>query len=566
MRSDSEESEVPEEGVPRVVPVDVGAPRRGQMHGVAAPWQEYSAMGKGDSIYNDGIDYEAMASDPSELFETQILQEVGIKPLPSKEVQTMRGRIKESWIREVLSHPPQVQRPKRNNYLDYTQRRPAAILEAWMRNAGRTQLDIEAPRIFLSGTAGSGKTSSIENALVPVCDRKWRDDEYPPFATCAWTGVASVNVGLGARTMSSLLKMHGGGVPTGSAFAELVERFRNLEVLVIDEVGAVEADHIDLCSDICDDVMRAVLGKSPDFEFKGGFGGLAVIAAGDFAQLAPVNPKTYVLADDAVLSTRGLSGKRRFMSFQHVIKLKVRSLGALGEQRCVLRLCVPARMRCCASAGEGRVPVPCAQVSPTAAHGEGGRVRGCMRLGRELLRCCVFFRVGCVVGKKGRVGRSASSFCAQVRARDGALTGEDYKLMASMKWTQLTSEEKKEYLGDDCLWLAAENNCVDNRNAEQLGMTAAKNKRAVYEIRARYPKAAAYGKPARCFRTHVRNKLRQERALCVTRILLLLVRQFEEMVWRAVDAWCDAWWGDGGVRACRFDEGGHGDVRGEQYV
>ena len=98
------------------------------------------------------------------------------------------------------------------------------------------------------------------------------------------------------------------------------------------------------------------------------------------------------------------------------------------------------------------------------------------------------------------------------------MTGEDYKLMASMKWTQLTSEEKKEYLGDDCLWLAAENNCVDNRNAEQLGMTASANKRAVYEIRARYPKAAGYGRPAKCFRTHVRNKLRRERALCVTRI------------------------------------------------
>ena len=135
----------------------------------------------------------------------------------------------------------------------------------------------------------------------------------------------------GGVARAGLLKMQSGGIPMGPAFNELVERFRFVQVFVVDEVGACEADHIELASNILDHVMRAVHGLPQNHVFEHGFGNLACIFAGDFAQLPPVLRSRYLLATAEKLTTRGLAGARRFRQFD-CIKLKVRYRQKLGSE------------------------------------------------------------------------------------------------------------------------------------------------------------------------------------------------------------------------------------------
>ena len=315
--------------------------------GLGDPSHEQSALHR--EIFEDGLDWDAMLGDPAELAENKVLKLLGrtVVPLADAPAELWKdAELTRATIMSVLAEGPRAHPQKKQVQLDWSQRRPRAILRQWMEKGGRDQT-VRPPRILLIGTAGSGKTSSIEAALEPVVEhaKTTPGSTSLPYAACAWNGVAAVNMGLGARTMSGLLGLSGGKVPEGAQFAALVQRFMGVHVLVIDEIGNVESDALALSSDVLDSVMRVVLQLPPCHQFNGGFGGLAVVLSGDLAQLPPVRRSGYLLADPELVGARRRRGVLLFHEFTDVVKLKRRYRQRMQSGREIQYAEMTVRMR-----------------------------------------------------------------------------------------------------------------------------------------------------------------------------------------------------------------------------
>lgn len=126
--------------------------------------------------------------------------------------------------------------------------------------------------IFLTGDAGSGKTYLI---------RKYISESTTPIGVTASTGVAATL--LGGTTVHSFFGIGKGGV---KAYDEALKnrraklRIRSCNTLVIDEISMLGKSILELI----DRVARTVR-ENPDSPF----GGIRVIAVGDFNQLCPVD-------------------------------------------------------------------------------------------------------------------------------------------------------------------------------------------------------------------------------------------------------------------------------------
>jgi hypothetical protein len=131
--------------------------------------------------------------------------------------------------------------------------------------------------VFLTGKAGTGKTTFLKH-VKSVCNKN--------LAVVAPTGVAAINAG--GTTIHSFFQLPFGPFnynETASFFAKLKinnERrqvFRQLELLIIDEISMVRSDLLDAI----DVVLR-------HFRFRHSepFGGVQVLMIGDMYQLSPV--------------------------------------------------------------------------------------------------------------------------------------------------------------------------------------------------------------------------------------------------------------------------------------
>ncbi|MGI6524848.1 MAG: ATP-dependent DNA helicase [Bdellovibrionota bacterium] len=129
-------------------------------------------------------------------------------------------------------------------------------------------LDLGSPFIFLTGRAGTGKSTCIEY-IKQVCNKH--------FAVLAPTGLAALNVG--GQTIHSFFKLP--AVPPDisslrrSRDRKLLEK---LELLIIDEISMVRADLLDLVNE----ALKINRGKREPF------GGVQVLVVGDLFQLPPV--------------------------------------------------------------------------------------------------------------------------------------------------------------------------------------------------------------------------------------------------------------------------------------
>ena len=157
---------------------------------------------------------------------------------------------------------------------------------------------------------------------------------FDSVLTLAFSGVAASNLGDGASTIDSVFHTNSDNAKedlSGDALDRLLEKLRHVKLLVLDEISTVGAAQFEIISRRLDQVGKALwrerTGQAPPDDLQG-FGGIAVVCMGDFAQLPPVL-STLLLAGGRLqdagnsgLRTVALSGQRRFQNFVNVIRLR----------------------------------------------------------------------------------------------------------------------------------------------------------------------------------------------------------------------------------------------------
>ncbi len=142
----------------------------------------------------------------------------------------------------------------------------------------------QGKNVLLHGPGGTGKSYSIRK-LISLLKKKNKK-----FACTASTGIAALNLsendeGIKAKTLHSWA---GVGLASGNAQQlvgrirsrpEAVNRWKNTDILIIDEIGMIGEEFFCKLEEIAL-LMRGIT--------RGCFGGMIVVASGDFYQLPPV--------------------------------------------------------------------------------------------------------------------------------------------------------------------------------------------------------------------------------------------------------------------------------------
>jgi len=165
--------------------------------------------------------------------------------------------------------------------------------------------------VFITGPAGTGKSHLLRALVAEARTRNVR------VAVCSSTGRSAVELGLGATTLHNFLALGDKGHRGVSAYVRQLERptheahrdrIRNLDMLVLDEISMVAADFLTMAEAI----IGAVRGRADE-----PYGGLQIVASGDFAQLRPVPPPgkrnragTYIPAPEPRLAFHAVRGWR----------------------------------------------------------------------------------------------------------------------------------------------------------------------------------------------------------------------------------------------------------------
>lgn len=130
-----------------------------------------------------------------------------------------------------------------------------------------------SPVFFLTGKAGSGKTTLIKSMIAS-------DPLYGMLA--ATTGKAAVNLGEGVTTMHSLLKFHDISriKPPYNKMLGVLKgiRSKGFRWLIIDEVSMMKLQELDAILGCIDEANKVYKNRPP----------LGLMLVGDFAQLPPI--------------------------------------------------------------------------------------------------------------------------------------------------------------------------------------------------------------------------------------------------------------------------------------
>ena len=129
--------------------------------------------------------------------------------------------------------------------------------------------DSEQQFIFLTGAAGTGKTTLLERVKNQLSLKKM---------VVAPTGIAALNIG--GTTINSAFRIGFETIPliTKSKDPRFGKLLRKLELLIIDEVSMVRAPMLDAISQSLQIHRNS---EEP-------FGGIHVLACGDLFQLPPI--------------------------------------------------------------------------------------------------------------------------------------------------------------------------------------------------------------------------------------------------------------------------------------
>ena len=191
-------------------------------------------------------------------------------------------------------------------------------------------------RLLLLGTAGTGKTHT---AKAFIAKARHTFGRFESVLTLAFSGVAAANLGDGASTIDSIFHTNADDAKSdlsGEKLDDLVNKLRHVQLLVIDEISTVGAAQFEIMSRRLEQVGKTLwrdrTGQVPEDgwweEHLSGFGGIGVVCMGDFAQLPPVLstmllPRAPIVdAKNSGLRNLALSGQKRFLSFEDVIRLR----------------------------------------------------------------------------------------------------------------------------------------------------------------------------------------------------------------------------------------------------
>mmetsp|Transcript_2828 Transcript_2828/g.3755 ORF Transcript_2828/g.3755 Transcript_2828/m.3755 type:complete len:715 (+) Transcript_2828:105-2249(+) len=168
--------------------------------------------------------------------------------------------------------------------------RPARIdpatLTSEQRRAAEIPLGIEDRNVFITGSAGTGKSYLLKYLLEEIKQKMNSEGNPKRVGVCAPTGVAAIivggntlhsffGIGLGTGSISSLLKK----VSKNKAAKKRIDE---TDVLIIDECSMLSSDLLEKL-----DAISRESRKDGSFREEP-FGGMQIIAFGDFYQLPPV--------------------------------------------------------------------------------------------------------------------------------------------------------------------------------------------------------------------------------------------------------------------------------------
>jgi ATP-dependent exoDNAse (exonuclease V) alpha subunit len=173
-----------------------------------------------------------------------------------------------------------------------------------MTQANALGLMLDGGNVFLTGPPGSGKSYVIEQFVSIMKNRS------KTVVLTATTGIAAslfsgvtihswMGLGVGDMSQKQLL----GDILNNHI---LIQRFRSVDILIIDEISMLDGESLDL--------INLILKKARSSELV--FGGIQVIFAGDFFQLPPVSKEKINYAFNS-RSWSELSFKICYLTVQH---------------------------------------------------------------------------------------------------------------------------------------------------------------------------------------------------------------------------------------------------------
>ncbi|GFH45395.1 hypothetical protein CTEN210_01869 [Chaetoceros tenuissimus] len=166
----------------------------------------------------------------------------------------------------------------------------AGTLTKEQLNAANIVLGKERRNCFITGSAGTGKSYLLKYLVQELREQKNKNGETRKVGIAASTGVAAVIVG--GSTLHSFFGIGIGGGSISSLLNKVrknkaaLDRIDEIDALIIDEVSMMSSELLEKLDVITREVRRNGYYRDQPF------GGIQIIAFGDFYQLPPVTKIT----------------------------------------------------------------------------------------------------------------------------------------------------------------------------------------------------------------------------------------------------------------------------------
>ena len=185
--------------------------------------------------------------------------------------------------------------------LDPTQRVFADRVLAWAAEVARIYLEVSATgkrqqlpklRLWLGGSAGSGKSTTLKTVVQHMRLLFQRAGVDATVELTAYTGVAAFNIGFGAKTACSSFRVFPNAAwkneLSGDAFRQLEEQWRNVVLLIVDEISFIGRAFFARMHFRLQQAKRRFFSEAGIDPNRHTFGDIAIILVGDFGQLEPI--------------------------------------------------------------------------------------------------------------------------------------------------------------------------------------------------------------------------------------------------------------------------------------